>query len=166
MKCELRRLKLEDATDLAVAANNSNVARYLRNVFPHPYTLQDAIDYINYITDNSDELTYGIIVDETACGCISAKFRSDVYSKSCELGYWLGEKHWGQGIMTAAAKEFCSFIFANYDIHRIDAEIFADNIGSRKVLEKVGFELEGVHKQKVYKNGKFSDEAVFALLRD
>lgn len=165
MKYELRHLKLEDAKDLAVAANNSNVARYLRDVFPHPYTMQDAINYINYATGDPDEIVYGIIVDEKVCGCISAKFRGDVYSKSCELGYWLGEKHWGQGIMTAAAKEFCSFIFENYDIYRIDAEIFTDNIGSRKVLEKAGFELEGVHKQKVYKNGRFSDEAVFALLR-
>ena len=166
MEYELRKLTLNDAEDLAKAANNPNVARYLRNVFPCPYTLQDAIDYINYATDNEGDVVLGIVVDGSVCGCVCARMRGDVYAKSCELGYWLSEQFWGKGLMTLVVKQFCDFVFENYDIHRIDAEVSADNVASRRVLEKIGFELEGLYRQKVYKDGRFMDEAVYAIIRD
>ena len=166
MEFTLRKLILDDAEDLAKAANNPNVSRYLRNVFPYPYLLEDAVDFINFATANEDELIYGIIIDGKACGCVCARMRGDVYAKSCELGYWLSEQFWGKGLMTLVVKEFCYFLFENYDIHRIDAEVFADNVASRRVLEKAGFELEGLYRQKVYKDGRFMDEAVYAIIRD
>ncbi len=166
MEFTLRKLTLDDAEDLAKAANNPNVSRYLRNVFPYPYSLQDAVDFINFAADNENELIYGIIVDGKASGCVCARMRGDVYAKSCELGYWLSEQFWGKGLMTLVVKAFCDFVFDNYDIHRIDAEVFADNVASRRVLEKSGFELEGVCRQKVYKDGRFMDEAVYAIIRD
>ena len=166
MKFKLRKLTLDDAEDLAKAANNPNVARYLRKVFPCPYKLQDAIDYINYATDKEDDVVLGIVVDCKVCGCVCARMRGDVYANSCELGYWLSEQFWGKGLMTLVVKEFCDFVFENYDIHRIDAEVFADNVASRRVLEKTGFELEGLYRQKVHKDGRFMDEAVYAIIRD
>lgn len=165
MEFTLRKLTLDDAEDLAKAANNPNVARYLRKVFPCPYKLQDAIDYINYATDNKADIIFGIVVDGSVCGCVCARMRGDVYAKSCELGYWLTEQLWGKGLMTRVVKAFCEFVFDNYDIHRIDAEVFADNVASRRVLEKVGFALEGVCRQKVYKDNLFVDEATYALLK-
>ena len=66
MEYELKKLTLDDAEDLKKTANNSNVARYLRNVFPYPYLLEDAVDFINFATDNEDELIYGIIIDGKA----------------------------------------------------------------------------------------------------
>lgn len=166
MGYELRRLGAEDAEQLAKVANNKEVARFLRAAFPHPYTLQDAREYISYVESSKDDVILGIFVENKACGCICARFRSDVYAKSCELGYWLAQEHWGKGIMTSAVKAFCEFMFENYDINRIDAEIFAENAASKRVLEKAGFELEGVHKKKVYKYGEFADELTYALVKD
>ena len=123
MEFTLRKLTLDDAKDLAKAANNPNVSRYLRNVFPYPYSLHDTIDFINFATDNEDELIYGITIDGKASGCVCARFGKDVFEKSFSLGYWLGEEYWGKGIMTTVIKEFCGFIFDtfdNYDIIRID----------------------------------------------
>lgn len=165
MKYKLRRLNLSDAQAIANVANNKNVSRFLREKFPYPYTLKDAQDYINYAINSEQELIYGIVIDERVCVCICVIFRDDVYKKSCELGYWLAEEYWGKGFMTSVAREFCKFVFENYDINRIDAGIFADNIGSRRVLEKIGFEFEGLHKKKVYKDGKFMDEEVYALIK-
>lgn len=165
VKYELRELKLKDALLLTKAADNKNVSKFLRAKFPYPYTLKDAQEYINYSINNKNELILGIAIDESICGCISAVFRNDVYKKSCELGYWLAEEYWGKGIMTMVAKKFCNFIFENYDIVRIDAEIFADNICSKRVLEKIGFEFEGLHKKKVYKDGRFMDAATYALIK-
>ena len=166
MKYEFRKLTLDDAENLAKAANNPKVARYLRNVFPCPYSLQDAIDFINFATDNEDELIYGIIVDGKASGCICARFGRDVFEKTCSLGYWLGEEYCGKGVMTNAVKEFCEFIFANYEIIRIDSGACAENIGSRRVLEKAGFKFEGLHEKSVYKNGCVMDTVTYALLKD
>ena len=166
MEFKLRKLTLDDAEDLAKAANNPNVSRYLRNVFPYPYSLEDAVDFINFATANEDELIYGIIIDGKVNGCICARFGKDVFAKSCILGYWLSERFWSKGLMTMAVKKFCSFIFDKYEIIRIEADVCADNIASRRVLEKIGFELEGVCRQKVYKDGRFMDEAVYAIIRD
>lgn len=58
----------------------------------------------------------------------------------------MGEKYCGKGVMTSAVKKFCKLIFETYDVNKMDAEVFANNWASRKVLEKSGFELEGVHK--------------------
>ena len=165
MKFTLRKLTLDDAEYLAKAANNPNVSRYLRNVFPYPYSQEDAIDFINFAADNEDELIYGIIVAGKANGCVCARFGKDIFEKSCSLGYWLGEEYWGNGVMTTVVKEFCSFIFDNYDIIRIDSGACAENIGSRRVLEKAGFKFEGLHEKSVYKNGRVMDTVTYALLK-
>ena len=166
MEYKLRELALTDAEDLAKATNNLNVSRYLKEVFPYPYSVQDAVNYIDFAINSKNELVYGVIIDDKVCGCICTRFRDDVYSKSCGLGYWLSEKYWNKGIMSAVVKDFCSFIFKNYDIVRIDADVFVENVGSRRVLENVGFELEGIHRCKVFKYGKFMDEAVYAIIRN
>ncbi len=165
MKFTLRKLTLNDAEDLAKAANNPNVSRYWRNIFPYPYSRQDAIDFINFATDNEDEGIYGIIIDGKASGCICARFGKDIFEQSCSLGYWLSECYWGKGMVTNAVKEFCSFIFENYDIIRIDSGACAENIGSCRVLEKAGFKFEGLHEKSVYKNGRVLDTVTYALLK-
>ena len=77
-------------------------------------------------------------------GSIGLFLGGDVYRKSAELGYWLAEDYWGRGVMTAAVKQLCAEVFSRWDIARIYAEPFARNTGSRRVLEKAGFTLEGI----------------------
>jgi len=91
---------------------------------------------------------------------------SDVYRRSAELGYWLGEPFWGRGIMTAAVETMCREGFAAWDIVRIHAEAFARNAASRRVLEKAGFALEGTLRRSVYKNGEMLDSCIYALVRE
>ena len=83
----------------------------------------------------------------------------------CELGYWLGRAFWGRGIMTKAVEEMCRTGFEAWDIVRIYAEPFAHNAGSRRVLEKAGFALEGVMRSGIWKNGRLRDYCMYALLR-
>ncbi len=68
--------------------------------------------------------------------------------------------------MSAAVRRMCEEAFAHWDIVRIYAEVFASNTGSRRVLEKAGFQREGVLRQSVYKNGKLLDSHLYALLRE
>lgn len=66
--------------------------------------------------------------------------------------------------MTAAVGLFCEEMFSSSDVNRIQAEVFVPNFASCRVLEKCGFQKEGVLRQSVFKNGKFYDAAVYGLL--
>lgn len=168
MNFELRKWNLEDSQDVAYYANNKKIAANLRNVFPYPYIFADAEGYIRSCVENSEErqLCRAIVVNGRAAGSVGIFCGTDVYEKSAELGYWLAEEFWGKGIMTEAVRQLCQEAFDKFDIIRIYAEPFAYNTGSRRVLEKAGFSLEGIMKKGVCKNGQIYDYCMYALLRD
>ena len=149
-------------------ANSWKVARNLRDVFPHPYAEKDARDFVALCIQNEGkgQLCRAIDVGGQAVGTISLTVGGDVYRRSGELGYWLGEEFWGRGIMTAAVQRICREGFERFDLVRIYAEPFASNTASRRVLEKAGFTLEGVMRRGVYKDGQVLDYCMYALLRD
>jgi len=166
-KYELARWSRAHINDLCRNADNPKVAETLRNIFPNPYTIDDARIWID-ICDHADEsrvYNRAILVDGRAAGGIGIILQDDVYCKSAELGYWLGEDYWGRGIVSEAAAEICVYAFANFDIVRIFAAPFAGNLGSRRVLEKTGFEFEGTRKKSIYRNGRIEDSCMYALLR-
>lgn len=168
MEVQLRPWRRKDAVDVARYADNEKIARNLRDVFPHPYRLADAEAYVANCIEGSEEqqICRAIVADGHMVGSIEVFRCGDVYRKSGELGYWLAEEYWGRGIMTAAAKQICREAFAAWDIVRIYAKPFAHNTGSRRVLEKAGFTLEGVMRQGVFKEGTLWDYCMYALLRE
>ena len=153
--------------DVAFYANNEKIACNLRNAFPNPYTREDAEGYVLSCAADSEErqLCRAIVVDGHAVGSIGIFLGTDVYEKSAELGYWLAEEFWGKGIMSAAVGQLCQAAFERFDIVRIYAEPFAHNTGSRRVLERNGFTLEGTMKNGVFKNGKVLDYCMYALVK-
>jgi len=167
MNFELRKWRMDDIENVAHYANNEKIACNLRDAFPYPYTEKDAKSYVEACTNNCEEkqLCRAITVDGAAVGSIGVSIGSDVYSKSAELGYWLADEYWNKGIMSAAVKQLCANAFDKFDIVRIYAEPFAHNRGSRRVLEKAGFTLEGVMKNGVYKQGQICDYCMYALLK-
>jgi ribosomal-protein-alanine N-acetyltransferase len=167
MKFELRDWKLDDAENIVRYANNPKVAANLRNSFPHPYTLDDAHFFIDQCMhrDKTKQSIKAIVVDNQAIGSVGLLIQDDVSSKTAEVGYWLGEPFWGKGIMTRAIIQTCEYGFANFDIFRIYARPFAENIGSRKALENAGFQLEGICKKSIFKNGKIMDSCMYALIK-
>lgn len=167
MNFELQKWKLEYIADVAWYADNEKIAANLRNVFPYPYTRQDAENYVRSCAENTEErqLCRAIVAEGHAIGSIGVFCGSDVYEKSAELGYWLAEDFWGKGIMTEAVRRICREAFAAFDIVRIYAEPFAHNAGSRGVLEKAGFTLEGIMRKGVFKNGELCDYCMYSLLK-
>ena len=164
----LREWRREDAADVARYADNEKIARNLRDVFPHPYALADAHGFLDICIagDLETSLFRAIEIDGRAAGSIALCRGSDVYQKTAELGYWLAEDYWGRGIMTQAVRQLCREGFSRWDIQRIHAEPFAHNAGSRRVLEKAGFSLEGVMRRGVFKRGQVCDFCMYALLRE
>lgn len=164
----LRPWRPEDTEAVAAAANNPKIAANLRNVFPFPYTLADAEWFVGDCTAKGEDrqLTRAIEIEGTAVGSIGIFVKDDVYEKSAELGYWLAETYWSRGIMTEAVRQLCREAFQRFDLLRIFAEPFADNQGSRRVLEKAGFTCEGTMRNGVYKNGQVRSYCMYSLLRE
>ena len=167
MKVSIRSWEKSDAASLAATLSNKRILNNLRDGLPYPYTEKDALDYINSILfSNSDNtFAYAIDVDGTAVGSIGAFRQENIHCRTAELGYYLSEEYWGKGIMTEAVRLLCEKVFAETDIIRIFAEPFAYNIGSRRVLEKAGFHLEGIMKCNAAKNGQILDMALYGLTR-
>ncbi|MGN0517665.1 MAG: GNAT family N-acetyltransferase [Acutalibacteraceae bacterium] len=168
MNCTIREWKIEDKTALAENLNNIKVLNNLRDGLPYPYTEKDAEAYITAMlaADKDKTFAFAITLDDKVIGSIGV-FRCDnIHYRTAELGYYIGEPYWGRGIMTSAVKQICKYIFDNTDIIRIFAEPFSYNIGSCRVLEKAGFQFEGLLKSNAEKNGAVIDMKMYALIKD
>ena len=167
MKCKLRTWRLSDAKELADILSNIRIHNNLRDGLPVPYTEQDAAEYITaMLSANSNEtFAYAITAEDQVIGSIGAFRQGNIHFRTAELGYYLAEAYWGQGIMTDAIRQICGLIFETTDILRIYAEPFAYNIGSCRALEKAGFACEGTMKHHAVKNGKVLDAKLYACTR-
>jgi [ribosomal protein S5]-alanine N-acetyltransferase len=162
----LRRWMKKDLKSLIYYANNRNVWINLKDVFPYPYTKEDADKWFRIIESTAANTNFAIVAENKAVGGIGLHLFTDVYKHSAEIGYWLGEEYWGKGIATSAVARLTSFAFENFDINRIFARVFEWNPASVKVLEKNGFQLEGKLRKQIFKNGVFTDELIFGLLKN
>lgn len=160
---KLRPYRLEDAKEMAALANNPKIAANLTNQFPSPYTIKDAKEFIEGALKNEPQRFFCIEVDGAIAGSIGIHPQNDIYVKNAELGYWLAEEYWGKGIMTQAVVEMTKYGFVSFDLVRIYAIPFGDNIGSHKVLEKAGFKLETRIEKNLFKNGKLQDECIYSI---
>jgi len=166
MEYKLRDWDISDSDSLARHANNYNVAKWLTNRFPYPYTEDDAVDFIESVTKNNASKVFAIEVDGEAVGSIGIFPQTDIHEKSAEIGYWLSEKYWGNGIIPKAILEIVDYGFNTFDIVRIYARPFFTNKGSQRALEKAGFVLEARLRNTIYKNGEYLDELIYSKLKD
>ncbi len=166
--CIIRPWKNGDAKPLANLLNNKKILDNLRDGLPYPYTEGDALFYINSCisADKNNDFCFAVVYNGEVVGSIGTFRQNNIHLRTAELGYYIGEKFWGKGIMTEAVRLACKYVFDNTDIVRIYAEPFAENIASCRVLEKNGFVLEGVLHKNAYKNGAYRDMKMYALVRE
>ena len=172
MKLVTRRLILRDITmkDVKEIVENANDPEifYFTASIPYPYTLKDAKEWIrknlkeakkkkpkqiNFVIDINGEVVGGIGLNK-------------IEGHKAEIGYWLAEKYWGQGIMTQAVKLVTGFGFKKLKLKRIYARAFSFNKASKRVLEKAGYKLEGILRKNTKKDNKFIDDYLFAKIRN
>ena len=161
-RCTVRPWRLDDADSLARHANNRKVWIALRDLFPHPYTIDDAHTFLKSVVNSEPITLFCIEVNGDAVGGIGIRIGADVHRQTAEMGYWLSQKFWGRGIMTEAVAAFSDFCFQEFQLRRIHAEPFANNLASARVLEKAGFAFEGRLKNNVIKDGKLLDSLLYA----
>lgn len=168
MNVSIRKWQKSDAAALSAILSDREVLNNLRDGIPYPYTESDAEEYISAMNsaDQNEVFGYAVVVDGEVAGSVGAFRQQNIHRRTAELGYYLARSHWGKGIMTSAVMQLCDAVFEQSDILRIYAEPFDYNIGSRRVLEKSGFKLEGTMRQNAFKNGKVLDMLLFSLTRD
>ncbi len=162
----LRPWKREDAQPLAAIANNRNVWLNVRDTFPHPYTVMDAMQWIHQHAIEKPVQHFCIVYEGKVAGSIGVVLKDDVYRKTIEVGYFIGEPFWNKGIATKAVGLMVEYIRNQFDVVRIFAEVFERNKASMKVLRKNGFYLEGIRKKAVIKDNLIMDDYVWVKIID
>ena len=162
----LRPWRQSDAPALVKYANNPNVARQLRDRFPHPYTAADARQFIQAIGPARPTTTFAIVLDGEAVGGTGFSPGADVERFSAEVGYWLGEPFWGRGITVEAVRLLSTYAFDTCGMLRLFALPFADNTQSIRVLEKAGYTREAILRASSVKHGVVRDQALYALINN
>ena len=163
---KLRPWVIEDLDSLVHHANNFKIAKFMTDGFPHPYTIENGKAFIDFAIKDNPIHIFAIDVNGKAIGGIGIHPQTDIHKKNAELGYWLAEPFWGQGIISRAIKEIVAFAFKTYDIDRVFARPFGTNKASQRVLEKSGFILEARFEKSLFKNGEYLDELVYAIRRN
>jgi ribosomal-protein-alanine N-acetyltransferase len=87
-------------------------------------------------------------------------------AETASLGYWIGEPHARQGYMSAALPLVLDFAFGRLHLHRVEAACLPNNVPSRALLKKIGFQQEGLARQYLCIQGKWQDHVLFAILRE
>ncbi len=162
----LRAWATSDIDNLLKYANNPNIAKNMTNAFPHPYNQEAGEAFIAMANSKKPVSIFAICLNNEAIGGIGVHAQQDIHEKCAELGYWLAEPFWGKGITSKVVLKMIDFAFNNFDIIRLYARPFSSNIGSQKVLEKCGFNLEARLKKSIYKNGVYLDELIYSIVKD
>jgi ribosomal-protein-alanine N-acetyltransferase len=164
-RCTLRPWRKGDEASLARYANNRNVSGNLKDRFPFPYSAADAREWVEHAGGQRPACNFAIVVDGEAVGGIGVEMGQDVFQRSAEIGYWLGEPFWGRGIVTEALQAVTEYAFMRFDVCRLEAWVFGWNAASMRVLEKAGYTLEGRARLAVTKDGRTADRLLYGLVR-
>lgn len=158
----LRSFRESDAPRLAELANNTKIGRNLRDGFPYPYTLENAMDFIGRFKDHIS--FFAIEYSGEYVGNISLVPLDNVHRKTAEIGYFLGEPYWNKGIMTVAVNLVTEYGFRELGFARIHTGVYEFNPASQRVLEKCGYTKEGIFSKNVFREDRLWDEVRYAKI--
>jgi RimJ/RimL family protein N-acetyltransferase len=161
---QLRRWRQDDLDALLRHADDAQVVRGLSERFPHPYTRADGEAFLGGRVVDLRHPLLAIEIDGEACGGIALRPGRGERAHAAELGYWLGRAHWGQGRMTRIVAAYLDWAVPVLGLLRIETSVLDINPASARVLEKNGFEREGVRRGALRKHGRLHDLHLFARL--
>lgn len=165
-RLSLREIVPADADD--VFAFRSDPIAQKHNDPPHQ-NIAETRDMITWIADEYRQklsLRWGVCLkeDERVIGLIGYNYW-DRANRRSGLGYDLAREHWGKGLVPEALRAITSFGFERMNLNKIEAHTNSENTQSVRMIEKLGFWLEGVFHNHFYEDDTFHDVSLFALLR-
>lgn len=161
-KISLRPFKLSDADEFLKWASDERVTRYLRwNTIT---TKEEALMYIEKVAI-PHPWRHSICFDDRSIGYVSIKPESGDDKCRAHVSYAVAAEYWRQGVVTVAMKMAISRVFKEFpDLVRLEALVEVENKGSQRVLEKVGFQKEGLLRKYGYCKGGIRDMFVYGFL--
>ena len=164
--CVLRPWHVDDLDSLVRHADDRAVWLTLRDRFPHPYTIDAGRAWLAAASAEDQPTALAIDVGGAAVGGIGVVPGADVNRHAAEIGYWLGRAWWGRGLATASVGHFVPWVAQTFGFARLFAQVFETNPASMRVLEKCGFQREGVLRSHALKDGRYLDEVVYGIVLD
>ncbi|WP_025028016.1 GNAT family N-acetyltransferase [Caldalkalibacillus mannanilyticus] len=164
----LRKIKMEDAEDLYSYCSNEEVSKHVS--WNTHRSLADSKGFIDFVLtqyEHNKVAPWAIEYKENGrlIGTIDFVWWQAQH-KTAEIGYALSQDYWGKGLMSEAALEFVSFGFRKMDLVRIQARCFIENLGSARVMEKIGMTFEGIERKRMFTKGKHHDLKVYSILKE
>ncbi|MBQ2961583.1 GNAT family N-acetyltransferase [Methanobrevibacter sp.] len=157
----LRPWKESDAECLYHFAKNPKIGPIAG--WPPHENVEESLEIIKTIFSKRE--TYAITMDGNAIGCVGLLFYPDTNhyweDEGVELGYWIGEGYWGQGLVVEACKAVIEHGFEDLKINKIHASFRYDNHQSKRVLEKLGFKYYCDMKNIDYSGKEIREIAMF-----
>ncbi|XVF63084.1 hypothetical protein PTKIN_Ptkin09bG0060600 [Pterospermum kingtungense] len=161
-RISLRRFQLSDVDDFLKWASDDKVTRYLR--WNTMTSREEALSYLDKVAI-PQPFRRSICLDDRSIGYVSVKPGPGDDKCRAHLGYAVSAEYWGQGIATAALKMVVSNVFKEFpDLVRLEALVEVENLGSQKVLEKVGFLKEGLLRKYGFCKGEIRDMFLYSFL--
>ena len=161
----LRKPTLADVKAIASLANDRRIAENTRRL-PHPYRQDDAVQFIKAIARSKTGAKTGTVflIEEhhTPIGMVGVDWREP---ETPELGYWLGVEYWGRGFGTEAARAMIDYTFEEFDAEVMISGARVVNPASRNILEKCGFQWNGVELHRFESLGSSTPVDCFRLTR-
>lgn len=160
----LRDFQSSDVATLLQGLNDLEVTRYLSDRLPSPYTIDDAIWWVDGGYGRT-QYAQAIEYQNVCIGSVGVYLPSSDGDKQAEIGYWLLPEYWGQGIAAQAVKLMCRLVFAKYNISQIVNPVTKANVRSIKVMEKAGFEYQTCRTISTNGSGVKIIEHIYSLKR-
>lgn len=112
------------------------------------------------------DVSLGITIDGgTLIGIIRLK-RTSPEDRHADLGIAIERAHWSEGYGTDATRTILRFAFEEMNLHRVSLGVDDDNMRARRCYEKCSFVEEGILRQARYRNGRWHDLIMMAILKD
>jgi RimJ/RimL family protein N-acetyltransferase len=164
----IRKIALSDAKDIYENLKDKDITKLMRMEIPNGYNVSHAKKLISqFLKDFSVGKGYAFSIvlkkSNNLIGVIDF-FKVNKDTKKAELRYWIGKKYWGLGYTQEAVNLILKFGFSELKLHRISASHFQENEASGKVLLRTGFQLEGIMRDAVLKNGKWYNAVQYSIL--
>lgn len=167
-RLRLRRVSMQDADQMFAYASDDEVARYV--TWDTHSSIDDSKNFIQFIL-------YQYAKDDIAPWAIELKENGRMVGtvdfvwwkpdqQIAEIGYVLARECWGQGIMTEAAAALLKLGFGGMELDRIQARCFSENIGSQRVMEKIGMSYEGTLRKGIKIKGRHWDIKMYSILKE
>lgn len=165
----LRAYRPEDAQELSAMTSRDEIYETTYNI-QRDFDLEHAKWWIKFNANcRRTGTSYEFGIFECGVDRLIGNIGIVNVNNSCQhatLAYYILPEKWGQGIATRAGRLILGYAFGKLSLNRVGAVCMTHNKASRRVLEKLGFEFEGIARQEIMKDNKFYDIAHYGLLKN